>query len=91
MHYQKSAKLPHGLTAILRAHILSAKSKQLRFVVRGTKGTYTKYGIDPQEDTLRALASPASILSDVQYGIEPENIWGNLETVREDGSFDKSM
>ncbi|EIN10590.1 NAD(P)-binding protein [Punctularia strigosozonata HHB-11173 SS5] len=91
LHYQKSAKLPYGLTVILRAHILSAKSKQLRYVVRGTKGTYTKYGVDPQEDTLRAISSPASVLSDAQYGVEPENIWGDLETVREDGSFDKAM
>jgi hypothetical protein len=91
MHYPKSVKLPHGLTAILRAHILSARSQQVRYVVRGTKGTFSKYGVDPQEDTLKVIHSPDAILKDAEYGMEPEAIWGTVETVDASGSFNKSL
>ncbi|KAE9410332.1 NAD(P)-binding protein [Gymnopus androsaceus JB14] len=57
MHYPAGSALPYRFTAILRAHPLSAQSPQLRFLVRGQKGSYTKYGIDVQEDQLKALVS----------------------------------
>jgi len=77
------------MTVILRAHSLSARTTQLRFIVRGTRGSYIKYGVDPQEDQLKVITTPESILED-GYGKEPESSWGVLETVREDNTtFDR--
>ncbi|EPT02790.1 hypothetical protein FOMPIDRAFT_99835 [Fomitopsis schrenkii] len=58
----------------------------LRYVVRGTTGTYTKTGLDVQEQQLRAYADPEDILKDPAYGVEPEALWGTLENLtRESG------
>lgn len=57
---------------------MSLRSSQLRYIVRGTKGTYTKYGTDIQEAQLKAMSSPAYILT-TEYGREPEELWGKLE------------
>jgi len=51
--------------------------------VRGTKGTYTKYGLDVQEDQLKVISSPKAILED-QYGMEPEYLWGTVEKIEAD-------
>ncbi|WP_230772569.1 oxidoreductase [Sphingomonas sp. Leaf4] len=45
-----------------------------RFALHGTKGSFVKHGIDPQEAVLRAGGSPA----DPGYGIEDERDWGVL-------------
>ncbi|KZT20780.1 NAD-P-binding protein [Neolentinus lepideus HHB14362 ss-1] len=76
---------PHSLTVILRSHILSVSAPQLRWVVRGTQGTYTKYGSDGQEGHIRAMSDPAQITENEEYGKEHEGMWGTLENLREDG------
>ena len=46
----------------------------LRYNLHGTKGSFIKGGLDPQEETLRK-----DILPNVQpWGVEPENRWGKL-------------
>lgn len=45
-----------------------------RFALHGTKGSFVKYGIDPQEAVLRAGGMP----TDSGYGIEPDDQWGML-------------
>jgi hypothetical protein len=75
--------------AILRAHVLSVRSRQLRFKVRGTRGTFIKYGLDTQEDQLRALSTPNDIFA-ADFGTEPREIWGTLENTGADGSVEKS-
>lgn len=45
-----------------------------RFALHGTKGSFVKYGIDPQEAVLRAGGMP----TDSGYGIEPDHQWGVL-------------
>ncbi|KAK7049659.1 hypothetical protein VNI00_005690 [Paramarasmius palmivorus] len=83
MHYPAGSTLSYPLTAILRGHILSVKSPQLRYVVKGTKGTYTKYGVDVQEDQLKVISSPKAIFEN-SYGREPESLWGTLENIESD-------
>jgi hypothetical protein len=85
MHYPagSATSTRHPLNAILRAHSLSARSPQLRFVVRGTKGAFTKYGLDVQENTLKAMDSPNEIFNE-GYGTEPEALWGTVETIESD-------
>ncbi|KAF4607063.1 hypothetical protein EYR38_001120 [Pleurotus pulmonarius] len=74
MHYP-------GTTAILRAHILSIRSTQLRFLVRGTKGSYTKYGGDVQESQLKTVKDPRTEIHAEGFGREPESLWGLVETI----------
>jgi predicted dehydrogenase len=73
MHYPAGPTRPHPLTANLRAHILSIRSPQPRYIVRGTQGTYTKHGVDVQEEQLKAIASPNDIFTD-SFGREPQTL-----------------
>jgi predicted dehydrogenase len=45
-----------------------------RFRALGTEGAYVKWGLDVQEDALRAGASPG----DPGFGEEPREAWGAL-------------
>lgn len=65
---------PHRMTAFLRA-TLTACTPGPRYVLHGTRGSFTKYGIDPQEDQLKAgmtFDSPG-------FGEEPESAWGEVK------------
>lgn len=84
MHYSASSTRPHPLTANLRAHTLSVRLPQPRFIVRGTQGTYTKYGVDVQEQQLKVIASPDAIFNE-DFGREPQTLWGTLENIEADG------
>lgn len=75
---------PTSFTVILRGAILSVKSPQVRYIVRGTQGTFTKYGVDVQEDQLKVIGSPAEILTSATYGQEPEELFGTLENQQGD-------
>lgn len=94
MHYAPSAAYACPLTVILKGQILSARSPQLRFIVRGSKGTYTKYGYDVQETHLRTMSNCDDILAK-HHGQEPEEFWGTIEniSVNEDSGVcvEKSM
>jgi len=85
LHYPAGSATPHPLTAIFRAHILSVRSPQPRYLVRGTQGTYIKYGVDVQEDQLKVIPTPKAIF-DESYGREPESLWGTLENIGADGT-----
>ena len=54
-------------------------------MVRGTRGTFIKYGLDVQEDQLKAMSTPKAILEE-QYGKEPQTIWGTVETIGTDST-----
>lgn len=45
-----------------------------RYVLHGTQGTFTKYGLDPQEDLMRAGRRPGG----EGWGQEDERWWGTL-------------
>lgn len=47
-----------GMIANIRVSVLSAETAQPRFWVRGTKGSFRKLGLDPQEDQLKAGMKP---------------------------------
>ncbi len=47
-----------------------------RYKIMGNLGTFTKYGLDVQEDDLKAGYLPG----DDDWGIEPPEIWGMLDT-----------
>lgn len=47
-----------------------------RFHVSGLRGTFSKYGLDPQEPALKAGMRPG----DPDWGLEPIENWGSLST-----------
>lgn len=55
----------------------------MRYIVRGTQGTYIKYGLDVQEDQLKVISTPTAIHEE-HYGKEPESQWGTLENIEAD-------
>lgn len=67
------------LLVTLQAGML-VREKTPRFVIRGTKGTFIKYGLDPQEEALRKGAIPGGD----DWGREPRDLWGTLITDRGD-------
>ncbi|WP_134088215.1 oxidoreductase [Olivibacter sp. XZL3] len=52
-----------------------------RFALYGTEGAFIKPGVDPQEAALREGKTPADLPN---WGEEPEEIWGILNTTAEE-------
>lgn len=53
------------------------KEPSLRFALYGTAGSYTKYGVDVQEDALRNGERPGG----EQWGVEPRGLWGTVDSM----------
>jgi len=66
-------KFSSGVTALLRSTLTACKAGP-RFVVHGTLGSFVKWGLDPQEDQLKAGMK----FGDAGFGEDPENLWGEL-------------
>lgn len=47
------------------------------FKLLGTKGSFTKYGMDVQEAFLKAGKTPKDV---IDWGKEPEELWGSIDT-----------
>jgi len=56
---------------MLKAGVLVCEPSP-RFVLYGTRGSYVKYGLDPQEEALKNGQSPAQ----PKWGVESEDAWG---------------
>lgn len=72
-------RYPGGLEVILGANDLSLPAGP-RFHLRGAKGNYWKYGMDPQEAALNKITR----IADGPWGREPQAEWGTLH-IDEDG------
>lgn len=73
LEYEQDARGDAPLTAMLRA-TMTAVAPGPRFVLHGTQGSFTKYGLDPQEDQIKAgltFDAPG-------FGEDPEAAWGEL-------------
>ncbi|KAF3937556.1 hypothetical protein ABW19_dt0204390 [Dactylella cylindrospora] len=70
------------LTVELKSSMISPVEKQSRWIVKGWKGTFKKFGMDVQEDQLRAYAIDATSRED--YGAEPHNEWPELTISTDD-------
>ena len=68
--------------ALLRAHIV-AYAPGPHFMIHGTKGTFEKRGMDPQEEILRSDKYPDGKDWGPNWGIEPEANSGLLSLVGE--------
>lgn len=86
---REGTKVDDGFAMYLhypRVHVslhatLIAAAPGPRFTLHGTLGSYTKFGLDPQEDALRGGAK----LGGAHWGEEPDSAWGKLTTM-EDGT-----
>lgn len=74
-HYDIKLHYP-TFTATLGTSML-AKIPRPTFLLHGTNGAFEKYGVDVQEDTLNKGTIPQG----EDWGKEPEEIWGNIDTV----------
>lgn len=78
LYYPPTPPSPTPLIVTLRASILSPLPKQLRFLIKGSRGTYTKFGGDPQEKYLKGIAAKDWDGSWEGYGREDEADWGEI-------------
>jgi scyllo-inositol 2-dehydrogenase (NADP+) len=72
---------PHT-RAYLRARIL-AYAPGPHMLIHGTKGSFIKYGMDPQEDRLRSEKIPPGTDWGADWGEDPEQLWGTLSIAGE--------
>jgi predicted dehydrogenase len=72
---------PH-LRAYLRGRIV-AYAPGPHFLIHGTKGSFVKFGMDPQEEPLRAETYPRGKDWSASWGVDPEALWGTLSLVGE--------
>ena len=70
------------LRAMGRARII-AYAPGPHFLIHGTKGSFVKYGMDPQEARLRADKFPQGTDWGADWGEDPEELWGTLSLVGE--------
>jgi scyllo-inositol 2-dehydrogenase (NADP+) len=71
-----------GLRAMARARII-AFAPGPHFLIHGTKGTFVKYRMDPQEARLRGENVPQGFDWGANWGEEAEELWGTLNLVGE--------
>ncbi|KAH6619321.1 hypothetical protein B0J18DRAFT_400272 [Chaetomium sp. MPI-SDFR-AT-0129] len=70
-----------NLLVAVKTAVVTHMQDQLRLFVRGTKGSFLKFGVDPQE--AQAIAAPGQPATSAEYGVESERIWGTLTTKSE--------
>jgi len=70
------------LRATGRARIV-AYAPGPHFLIHGTKGSFVKYGMDPQEARLRAENPPQGTDWGADWGVEADELWGTLSLVGE--------
>jgi scyllo-inositol 2-dehydrogenase (NADP+) len=75
-----------GLRAFLRATMLASKPGP-RFLLHGTKGSYVKYGLDPQEKALKMGEIPDG----PAWGKEPPDAWGKLSQAEGDELSERAI
>lgn len=71
---------PHLLVTV-KAGVVSPEEEQLRYWVRGTKGSFKKFYLDPQEDQLKATKQGAPLPQD--FGVEEEGHAATVTTMKD--------
>lgn len=66
-----------GMLVTVKAGVVSAEEEQLRYWVRGTKGTFKKFHLDVQEDQLKAGQRPG----DKGFAEDPESHFGKFDSI----------
>lgn len=74
------------LRVLLRGSMLASKPSP-HFLIHGTKGSYVKHGLDPQENALKRGELPEG----PDWGKEPEEAWGTLSLVEGDQVTERAV
>ncbi|KAK1993859.1 oxidoreductase family protein [Colletotrichum falcatum] len=74
-----------GLVVGVRIGVMSVEAHQPRFWVRGTRASFRKTGLDPQEDQLKAGRRP----KEPGFGVEDPINGGTLMLAREGGGVEE--
>jgi predicted dehydrogenase len=69
-------RLDYGFTKIILESGMLVREPGPRYMIHGTRGSFLKYGEDPQEALLRAGALPTI----AGWGVEAPDMWGLLHT-----------
>jgi scyllo-inositol 2-dehydrogenase (NADP+) len=67
-------QLDYGKLKVTLRSSLMAREDSPRYIIHGTKGSFVKYGIDLQEDHLKA----GKMHTDIDFGVEPTTQYGTL-------------
>lgn len=67
------------LVVTVKGTCVSHLGEQLRYLVRGTEGSYVKYGEDPQANQMRKEGKQST---HPDFGVEDEHIYGTLTTIK---------
>jgi predicted dehydrogenase len=77
------------LLVTAKASVVSPEVDQLRFWVRGTKGSFKKFHLDPQEDQLKGAKAGAPLPED--FGVEVADRAATVTTLGEGGKLDRKV
>jgi predicted dehydrogenase len=77
------------LLVTAKAGVVSPEVDQLRFWVRGTKGSFKKFHLDPQEDQLKGAKAGAPLPED--FGVEVADRAATVTTLGEGGKLDRKV
>ncbi len=84
LYYPRANKT--DLVVTLKASVLSPLPSQIRFLIKGSKGSFVKYGSSAKAQGRRPGAADYDEGEDEEgYGREPEAIWGTVVEAKEDG------
>lgn len=72
---------PRRIRVVLRSTSIAC-APAARYLIHGTRGSFTKYGIDPQENQLKTGMG----FDTSGFGEEPESAWGELKLCGEAGA-----
>lgn len=61
----------------VKTHVVTKMRQPLKYFIRGTSGTFLKFGDDQQEHQVQGGMK----VTDPGFGEEPKEIWGELQTV----------
>ena len=75
-----------GFKVILKSSY-QVKEPGPKFMIHGTKGSFLKYGMDPQEEELKNGVLPVG----PDWGNEPEDAYGILTTANEEGDYKRKL
>jgi len=75
-YFDLTLRYDHHLKVTLKSSKM-VRTKGPRYILHGNKGSFIKYGLDPQEQALIDGHSPANSRS---WGKESEELWGSVET-----------
>jgi scyllo-inositol 2-dehydrogenase (NADP+) len=80
-------RLDYGKLKVTLRSSLMVREDSPRYIIHGSKGSFVKYGMDVQEDHLKAGKTPM----DIDFGLEPATQLGTLYTEKNGLSFTEKI